>query len=293
MSLTLALLAKAMTPLLAQVGPFVAPGAGPTVPQRPGVEGRDAPRRPARTAAPALPRPPSRLQACLDDAEASPTDAIDDAEQWLTTVKGTTQVEPNWCLGAAHSRRGEWDEAAAAYLAARDAAAPGDYARRARLGGMAGNAALAGKAWARALAALDMAQADAAKSGDARLSGEIAIDRARALVALGRDVEAAKALAEARISAAKNPLAWLLSATLSRRQGKLADAQAQIAAAAILAPTDSEVGLEAGVIAVLAGRDEAARKSWQSVITAAPTSEAATTARSYLAQLGGPASKTP
>jgi tetratricopeptide (TPR) repeat protein len=279
--------------LLAQVGPYTAPGIGPAVPQRPAVEGRDAPRRPARTTAPAPPQPPSRLKACLDDAEASPTDAIDDAEQWLTTVKGTPQVEPNWCLGAAHSRRGEWGEAEAAYLAARDAAAPSDFARRAQLGGMGGNAALAGKAWDRALAALDVAQADAAKTGDARLSGEIAIDRARALVALKRDAEAATALVEARTSEAKNPLAWLLSATLSRRQGKLAEAQAQIATAASLAPTDPEVGLEAGVIAVLAGHDEAARKSWQSVIAAAPTSEAATTARSYLAQLGGPASKAP
>lgn len=280
MSLILALLA----PMLAQVGPFVTPGAAlpPVERRRPAVKVQAAPLQ-----------EPSRLQACLDDAEASPTDAIEEAEAWLTVVKGTTQVEPNRCLGAAHSRRGEWGEAEAAFLAARDAAAASDHALRAQLGGMAGNAALAGQTWDQALAALDIAQADAQKAGDVRLSGEIAIDRARALVALGRDAEAGKALVEARTSAMNNPLAWLLSATLSRRQGKLAEAQAQIATAATLAPTDPEIGLEAGVIAVLSGRDEGARLSWQSVIAAAPTSEAAATATTYLAQLGQPASKAP
>ena len=280
MSLILALLA----PMLAQVGPFVTPGAAlpPVERRRPAVKVQAAPLQ-----------EPSRLQACLDDAEASPSDAIEEAEAWLTTVKGTTQVEPNRCLGAAHSRRGEWGEAEAAFLAARDAAAASDHALRAQLGGMAGNAALAGQTWDQALAALDIAQADAQKAGDVRLSGEIAIDRARALVALKRDAEAGKALVEARTSAMNNPLAWLLSATLSRRQGKLAEAQAQIATAATLAPTDPEIGLEAGVIAVLSGRDEGARLSWQSVIAAAPTSEAAATATTYLAQLGQPASKVP
>lgn len=280
MSLILALLA----PMLAQVGPFVTPGAAlpPVERRRPAVKVQAAPLQ-----------EPSRLQACLEDAEASPSDAIEEAEAWLTTVKGTTQVEPNRCLGAAHSRRGEWGEAEAAFLAARDAAAASDHALRAQLGGMAGNAALAGQTWDQALAALDIAQADAQKAGDVRLSGEIAIDRARALVALGRDAEAGKALVEARTSAMNNPLAWLLSATLSRRQGKLAEAQAQIATAATLAPTDPEIGLEAGVIAVLSGRDEGARLSWQSVIAAAPTSEAAATATTYLAQLGQPASKVP
>ena len=118
------------------------------------------------------------------------------------------------------------------------------------------------------------------------LLGEVQIDRARALVALKREAEAGEALVEARTSAAANPLAWLLSATLSRRQGKLAQAQAQIATAAELAPHDAEVGLEAGVIAMLTGNEAAARKSWQSAIAAAPASEAAATAKGYLAQLG-------
>ncbi|MFN5779660.1 MAG: hypothetical protein ACK44O_09350 [Novosphingobium sp.] len=40
------------------------------------------------------------------------------------------------------------------------------------------------------------------------------------------------------------------------------------------------------MIAVLAGNDGAARRSWLSVIKAAPGSETARTAQSYLDQLG-------
>ena len=64
------------------------------------------------------------------------------------------------------------------------------------------------------------------------------------------------------------------------------EAQAAIEKAVGINPVDIEVGLEAGVIAVLSGREEAARQSWQSVIDSQPDSLAAKTAREYLAQLG-------
>lgn len=284
MSLILAILA----PMLAQAGPLVSPGAAPPLRGTPEVEQRRPPRRAAEAPAPAPP-PPSRLRSCLDEAEASPTDAIETAQNWLQQVKGAPAAEPYRCLGAAHARRGEWDDAESAFLSARDAAAADNLVLRAELGAMAGNAALASQHPDRALAALDFAHGEAQGAGDVKLAGEIAIDRARALVALKRNDEAAQALIEARTSTPDNPLAWLLSATLSRRQGKLAQAQAQISTAAQLQPTDPEIGLEAGLIAVLAGHDEAARKSWQSVVAAAPDSEAAGTARGYLAQLSPPA----
>ena len=59
--------------------------------------------------------------------------------------------------------------------------------------------------------------------------------------------------------------------------------------AAALRPVDPAIGLEAGVIAMLAGQPDAARKSWQSVVTMAPDSETAVTARGYLAQIAAPA----
>ena len=277
MSLFLAMLA----PMLAQVGPFTNQPAAP--PLRPPAEGRQRSAQPA--AARALPVPRSRLDYCLDAATSTPVDAIDDAEGWRDAVQGSARAEPNLCLGSAHARLEHWDEAEAAFLAGRDAAAENDRQMRAKLGAMAGNAALAQGAWERALAPLDMALADAKAASDLRRTGEVQIERARARVARKREAEASDALVEARTSAADNSLAWLLSATLSRRQGKLVAAQAQISTAAQLAPRDPEVGLEAGVIAMLAGNEVAARKSWQSAIDTAPASEAAARAKGYLAQL--------
>ncbi len=266
--------------MLAQIGPF-ATGAAAPPPRQPTAARRSQP-KPAAVAAPA---PRSRLQLCLDDVASSPVDAIDGAEAWRDSSQGSAQAKPDLCLGSAHARLEHWGEAEQAFLAGRDAAAASDRAMRAKLGAMAGNAALAQGAFEQALTALDLARSEAQEAGDLRLTGEIAIDRARALVALKREDEAASALIEARTSAADNPLAWLLSATLSRRQGKLVPAQAQIATAAELSPRDPEIGLEAGVIAMLAGNETAARKSWQSAIDTAPASEAAASAKGYLAQL--------
>ena len=50
-------------------------------------------------------------------------------------------------------------------------------------------------------------------------------------------------------------------------------------------PGNRTVGLEAGVIAALSGRDEEARRSFESVLLVAPQSTEATRARTYLEQL--------
>lgn len=288
MSLILALFA----PILAQVGPMVTPGAAPPLPHQTRIEERRPPRAKA-SPAPAAPVPsrqqPSRQQQCLELAEQTPAEAEEDAIAWLAKAQGPERAVAGECLGIARMRQENWAEAETAFLAARDAAA--DKALRAQLGAMAGNAALARGDATAALAALDAAQTDAA--GDGALTGGIAIDRARALVALKRNDEAESALAEARGASPDNAQAWLLSATLSRRMNKLAEAQAQIEKAAALLPIDPEIGLEAGVIAVLAGHDAAARKSWQSVVAAAPDSDAAATAKGYLAQLDPAAKPSP
>jgi tetratricopeptide (TPR) repeat protein len=275
--------------LLAQVGPFATPGPQPASPLPPEIierkqqEKAKRQRQPAPAATPQPAPPPSELDNCLAGVSADPLAAVDAAQAWLAKAKGPeAAAQAGHCLGVAFGRLERWDEARAAFLQARDASGAG--VERARLGAMAGNAALAGGDAQAALAALDAAHADAAN--DKPLAGDIAIDRARALVALGRDGDAASALGEARVALPANPQAWLLSATLSRRMGKLTEAQTEIEKAAELLPIDPEIGLEAGVIAMLSGREEAARKSWQSVIDAAPKSDAATTARGYLAQLG-------
>ena len=273
--------------LLAQAGPLVSPGAAPPLNLPTGIE-RDRPaRRPAAPVQATIPAP-SRLSACLEQAAADPAAALASAEDWLRVVKGATRAEPLLCKGAALGGLDRWAEAESAFVEGRGIAAASDMALRARLGAMAGNAALALAEPGRALTVLDGAREEAGGLGDAALTGDVAVDRARALVALKRDGEAMMALDEARAASPSNATAWLLSATLSRRGGKLAEAQERIAQAAALAPADPEIGLEAGVIAVLDGREDAARRSWQSVITIAPSSPAAQTARGYLAQLEQP-----
>ena len=281
--------------MLAQVGPFATVGVGPAeksvsplppeVQQRQAIERGVRERRLAPHVPSAAPAADSKLGACLAAIAVDRASAADGAREWLATAKGAERADAGRCLGAALSALGRFAEAHDALLAARDAAAPGDHALRARLGAMGGNAALAQGDAQAALVALDLARTDAGAASDAALTGGIACDRARALVSLKRDAEADVALADARAVNPADADAWLLSATLARRGNRLADAQRWIEEAARLRPVDPDVGLEAGVIAVLAGHAEAARKSWQSVLSAAPQSDAAVTARGYIAQL--------
>jgi tetratricopeptide (TPR) repeat protein len=273
-----------LLPLLAQVG------VGPALPQAPLPDPRkkDAPAM-SQSAAPAQ---PTTLQQCLQLAMERPSDAIGVADEWLMTAKTQSdRAQASQCLGMAMTRIEAWPVAAKSFLIARDNTPANERGERGRLGALAGNAWFVAGELDQALAALDQAHGDAAAAGDAKLDGVIQIDRARTLVALGRQDEAVQALAEARRLVPENAQAWLLSATLSRRQGKLAEAQTQIERASDLFPIDPEIGLEAGVIAVLSGRDEAARLSWLSVIKTAPGSPAAKTAQGYLDQLGPPAAQ--
>jgi tetratricopeptide (TPR) repeat protein len=284
-----------LAPLLAQlgqVGPMVSPGAAPGISQpplrQPGARRRHAP-PPAAVAAPE----PTRLGTCLTQAADDPDTAEDAAQAWLKEVTGSAQAEPLLCLGTAQAAQENWVDAEASFLRGRDLAAASDRLLLARLGAMAGNAALARGAPERALPALTRAHDDAKAAGEPQLAGDIAVDRARALVALKRSGDAAAALAEARETSPGNAQAWLLSATLSRRTDKLGDARTQIQRAADLAPLDADVGLEAGVIEVLTGRDAAARLSWESVLKAAPGTPQASTAQQYLNQLAATTAAAP
>lgn len=274
------ILAALLPLLLAQAGPSVAPGAGGALPQAP----LEIPRKRRDAAAPAAAL--SRFDQCRAMATSDPARAVEEAEAWRAGVKGSARAAPGQCLGLALTGLGRFNAAAEAFAAAREDTPVIEPATRARLGAMAGNALLAAGRNEAALAQLDQAHGEALGAGDPRLAGDISVDRARALVALQREGDAAAALATARANAPENGQGWLLSATLARRQGRLAEAQQQIQVAAQLLPLDPEVGLEAGVIAVLAGNDGAARRSWLSVIKAAPDSGAARTAQSYLDQLG-------
>jgi tetratricopeptide (TPR) repeat protein len=297
-------LALILLPLVAQASALGQGIAGLNLPQLDRPATAPNPRRPKGVIFD-IPTPPSRLKACLDMVDGDPAEAANTARVWLEeaahpspaagpSASGTpaasvsATAQPQLCLGSALAAQGQWAKAEAAFTAGRDAAAS-DMVLRSQLAGMAGNAVLAqgiSEAHARrALGLLDTAQGDALAAGKTTLAGGIALDRSRALVALNQSAEAEKALSSARTYLPDEPQVWLLSATLSRRMGNLPNAQVQIETAARLAPQDAEIGVEAGVIAILSGHEDAARKSWESVLKTAPNSPFADRAAAYLAQL--------
>lgn len=230
------------------------------------------------------------LVSCLDQLAEDPARAHTMAQIRRSETTGADRVLANHCLGTAATELGLWEDARMAFVAAHDET-PADEARtRARFATMAGNAALAAGDPVGALDLLGQAQEEASRAASAPLEALAAIDRARALVSLGQGEQALAALETATGLMPENSEGWLLQATLLRRLDRLGPAQQAIERAAGLAPGAEgfgpQIGLEAGVIAVLSGRDEAARASWQSVIDLAPESPAAATAKDYLAQLG-------
>jgi len=226
----------------------------------------------------------ARFEECLKQARTDPTTAINTASNWAAEAAAETAAYPQQCLGHAYTSLLRWDAAERAFLTAREVLGDHQNEWRARLALQAGNAALAGNRAEAALFDFSLAEGDLA-DGDPAIASMIETDRARALVADGRDVEAEAALDKARTLDPQSPNAWLLSATLARRLDKLPEAQSYIEMAAKLAPTYPEVGLEAGVIAMLAGNREAAKASWESVVALASEDDAGAAAKAYLTQL--------
>lgn len=276
------MIASALALLLMQVGPNPSLEAYPGTPE----ELRDRVPREQSGERPVVSESGRKLAECVnlarDDAEA----ASDFAQTWRETAASQLELAQSaHCLGLALVRQRDFAEAQRAFDLAASEVPDGAPAYQARLAAMAGNAAMAQDKPAIAEIAFARAQTFATQASDGPLAASVSVDRARALVALGRNDEAAAALAAARDDDPANARAWLLSATLSRRLERLGEAREQIAQAALLAPQDPAVGLEAGVIAALAGREEEARRSFESVLEVAPQSEEATRARSYLEQL--------
>ncbi|MEE4153323.1 MAG: hypothetical protein V2I27_04110 [Erythrobacter sp.] len=225
------------------------------------------------------------LAQCLELIETDPARAHAQAQIRVTETLGPERVIAQHCLGLAATQLGLWSDAQSAFIAAREGTPEVETRARARFSAMAGNAALAGGDPARALELLGLARSEAAAAASADLEAVAAIDAARALVALDRPDEALAQLEDATRLVPEASESWLLKATLLRRMDRLGEAQTAIETAAGLAPLDLAIGLEAGVIAVFSGREEAARASWQSVIDTQPDSLAAQTAREYMAQL--------
>ena len=223
---------------------------------------------------------PTRFEACATLAETDPARALAEAGTWRIAGGG---VLARQCEGLAYVTQKRWLPAATAFeAAAREADVKGD-GRSAVLWVQAGNAALAGNDPAKAALYFDGALTRGQLTGDAL--GEVHLDRARARAALG-DMKGARTdldLATKHVPA--DPLGWLLSATLARKMNDLPRAQADIAEAAKRSPDDASVALEAGNIAVLSGRDDAARTAWEAAIAFSPNSPSAKAATESLARL--------
>lgn len=279
------MIASALALMLMQVGPAPTTSEFPELPD----ELRERVKRERADALPAPATPSasgSKLADCVTLATSDPQAAADNAQRWRETAANQLELAQSaHCLGLALVRQGDFAGAQTAFDRATDEVPEGAPAYQARLAAMAGNAAMAQAKPAIAEVAFGRAASFAAQAGDAPLAGSVAVDRARALVALGRTEEAAAALAQARADDPASARAWLLSATLSRRLERLGEARDQIAQAALLSPQDPAVGLEAGVIAALGGREDEARRSFESVVALAPQSDEASRARAYLEQL--------
>ncbi len=243
---------------------------------------------PLRAEQPQRPEPGSieqaladRFNACLDLAIDDPIGGIISANEWLGEGGAYHAYH---CLGFAHSRQQQWLQAANAFeKAARGAQQAGDMVRSANLWAQGGNAALANGNPLQAISFFDSALAATTLPKDKR--GELHLDRARALVVHGWLEDAATEFTKVHELVPEDPLGWLLSATLARRQGNLERALADITVAATLAPQDADIALEAGNIAVKSGDYAAARKNWQQAVAIKKNSQAANTAREYLLRL--------
>lgn len=227
-----------------------------------------------------------RLAACMAEARSDPAQAIITANEWMEGLSGPSASNPLQCLGFAYMGLLRWEAARDSFSRARDTRGIDDRLARARLGAMAGNAAIAAEDNFLALPLLQTARSDAIAANDNALAATILADIARVEVSEGRDERAASALEEARGLSPQDAEIWLLSATLARRMDDLPSAQVWIEAAARLDPANPATGLEAGVIAAMGGFLEAARESWFSVIALSGASPQAQTARTYLEQIG-------
>jgi len=224
----------------------------------------------------------TRYEHCLDRANADPAGAEAEAGQWKIAGGGFLASQ---CLGMAYTREQRWPAAAAAFESAATAAEKAKDPRSANYWAQAGNALLASGDASKARSALDAAIASGTLTG--LPLGEAHLDRARALVAASDTEGARDDLDRALTEVPADPLAWLLSATLARREGDMPRAKKDIAEALRLGGDDSDVQLEAGNIAAKSGDAANARTAWQQAVDLRPDSPSGKAAAAALQQFSG------
>ena len=221
-----------------------------------------------------------RFDRCHDSATEDPVAGMAEAQRWL--IEGGGYIARQ-CLGFAQAKGGLFDAATESFAqAANDAEAVRDW-RAANLWAQAGNAALAAGDAERAKRHLDAALVQGRLTGLAL--GEVHLDRARAALAVEDWAGARSDFDLATRHAAQDPLAWLLSATLARRQGDLVRAQADINTARQLGPRDAAIMLESGNIAASADDLDAAQARWEAAADLGGSTAAGQAAAARLREL--------
>ncbi len=221
-----------------------------------------------------------RAAQCQIAARRNPQAALANANRWRAAGGG---LHARQCIGLAHVELGQWREAATTFEQAAQEADRNREDRAVDFWVQAGNAWLAGGDPARAIVALDAGLKSQHLTPELR--GEARLDRARALVALGRPAEARPDLDAALQLVPADPMAWYLSAELARRQNDLARARTDIARARAIVRDNPEVLLLAGTIAGQAGDMAEAERLYRQVATRAPDTEAGRAARESLGAL--------
>ena len=221
----------------------------------------------------------ARFQACVALIRTDAAAAVDQADEW---AKRSNNVPSRHCLGLAFVGAERWGPAAATFeQAASEAQLQGD-GRAALLWSQAGNAAIAADDPAKGRTFLDRALA--LPSLSPTMQGEAWLDRGRADVALNDPKQARADLDKGLALVPQDPFAWLLSATLARRDKDLPRAAKDIAEAVKRAPDDPSVALEEGNIAGAAGQTDAARRAWTRAAQLAPGEPEGKAAAAALAQ---------
>ena len=234
----------------------------------------------AAVSAPASASAEQRFVTCATLARTQPEKAITEAILWRDAGGGLLARQ---CLGLAYVNAERWEPAALTYeQAARDAELQRD-GRAATLWVQSGNASLAGNDPAKARIALDRAIALDILSPPMR--GEALMDRARAAVAASDPAAARTDLDRALKLVPSDPMGWLLSATLARRQSELDRALIDISRAVQLAPLEPAIAYEQGNIAFARNEIDDARSAWQRVVKLASGTPLAVSAQTALTTL--------
>lgn len=231
----------------------------------------------------AAPSDPTRYAACIEMAPKDPARAMQMAYAWR--IEGG-DVPARHCLAVAQMNARHYVEALKSYEAAGQASEAARDGQAIALWRQAGEAALIAEQPAEAVRFLTRALA---KPGGLELSPRAEADlltaRAEAQVAAGKPDAAMADLTRATELSAEYFTPWLLKATLARRGGDVATAEAALLKAAALAPESADVELEAGNIAAAKGEMTVARQAWEAAAADAPDAPAGQAAAAALGRM--------